>query len=387
MKPLNVDIAYKPGTHGNWKIWRGLLILGVLLAAIMTTEVAAAAGATCEYSSGSWANNAIAQSQASTFRITYDGTPSASPANAIAGLSSGSAQQYTSLATGVRFSPNGMIDVRNGSGFTAAASVPYQAGVTYHFIVDVNVSNHTYSAYLVAGIRQVTLGSNVAFRTEQSSVSILDTMGVMASAGALSICNVAVSSSSTPVAGSGSALVANVSSLNFGNTGLASSAQQSVTLTNTGSSSVMISGISVSGAGFTASGSASGLMVSPNHSTTVHATFTPFTSGNMAGSLRITSNAKNSPTTIALSGTGVASSAHSVALSWNSVSPAVAGYNVYVGSSSAGPYSLLNSSPVLSTNYLDASVQSGNTYYFRITSVSTSNQESVPSAAVQAVVP
>src|ERR1700730_2998168 len=149
-------------------MWKGLSILGILLAATMANAASAATGGTCEYSSGSWANNAIAQSQGSTFRITYDGTPSASPANAIAGLSSGSAQQYTSLATGVRFSPTGVIDVRNGSGFTAAASVPYQAGVTYHFILDVNVSNHTYSAYLVAGIRQVTLGSNVAFRTEQS---------------------------------------------------------------------------------------------------------------------------------------------------------------------------------------------------------------------------
>jgi fibronectin type 3 domain-containing protein len=76
-----------------------------------------------------------------------------------------------------------------------------------------------------------------------------------------------------------------------------------------------------------------------------------------------------------------------VALSWNSSTSAVAGYNVYVGSSSAGPYSLLNSSPVPSTSYVDSNVQSGNTYYFRITSVSSSSQESVPSATVQAVVP
>jgi fibronectin type 3 domain-containing protein len=74
-------------------------------------------------------------------------------------------------------------------------------------------------------------------------------------------------------------------------------------------------------------------------------------------------------------------------LSWNSSGSAVAGYNVYVGSSSAGPYSLLNSSPVPSTNYVDTSVQSGSTYYFYITSVGTSNQESAPSASVQAIVP
>jgi fibronectin type 3 domain-containing protein len=119
----------------------------------------------------------------------------------------------------------------------------------------------------------------------------------------------------------------------------------------------------------------------------VSATFTPFTTGNLAGSLTITSNAQNSPVTIALSGTGVASSAHSVALSWNSSSSTVAGYNIYVSSSSRGPYSLLNSSPVPTTGYVDTNVQAGDTYYFRITSVSPSYQESAPSESVRAVVP
>ena len=378
-------MAYGSENHAG-KIWKALLILTILLAAVMTNATSSQA-ATCEYSSGSWANIALAQGQASTFRITYDATASASPVNAIGGLSSGSASQYTDLATGVRFNPSGLLDVRNGSVFTAAANVPYQAGVTYHFILDVNVSNHTYSAYVVILSRQITLGSNVAFRTEQASVSVLGTVGEMSSSGALGICNITLSSSPTTVAASPSPLIASVSSLNFGNLGLASSAQRTVTLTNTGSSSVTISGVSVSGAGFTASGSASGLTVSPNQSATVNATFTPFTIGSYTGSLTILSNAQNSPATVALSGAGVASSAHSVALSWIPSSSSVAGYNVYVSSSSAGPYSLLNSSPVPTTSYVDTNVQAGDTYYFRVTSVSTSYQESVPTASVQATVP
>jgi hypothetical protein len=292
---------------------------------------------TCAYSSGSWANTALLQSQGSTFRITYDATPSALPVNAISGLSSVNAQQYSDLATGVRFNPSGLIDVRNGSTFTAANPVRYQAGITYHFILDVNVSSHTYSAYVLLGSGQITLGTNVAFRTEQASVAVLNTVGAFASGGAISICNIALFSSSTPVAASPSPLIANVSSLSFGNTGLANSTQKNVTLTNTGSSSVTISGVSVSGAGFTAGG-ASGLIVSPSQSTTVHATFTPFTIGSYTGSLTITSNAQNSPAKIVMSGTGVASSTHSVALSWIASTSVVAGYNVYVSSSSSGPY-------------------------------------------------
>jgi hypothetical protein len=383
---LNVDMTYRPENHGDWKVWKAVLIFVILLAAAMTNPASTQA-ISCQYSSGSWANSALSQGQGSTFRIAYDGTPSSSSANAISGLSSGSAQEYADLATGVRFNPGGTIDVRNGSSFTAAASIPYQAGVTYHFILDVNVSNHTYSAYVVVLFRQITLASNVAFRTGLGSVSVLDTLGVMSSAGGLSICNVTLSSSPTTVAGSPSPLIANVNSLNFGKTGLAASAEQTVTLTNTGSSSVTISGVSVSGPGFTASGSASGLTVSPNQSTAVHATFTPFTMGSLAGSLTITSNAKNTPVTIALAGTGVSSSGHSVALSWNSSSSGVAGYNIYVSSTSRGPFSLLNTSPVPTTDYVDTNVQAGSTYYFYVTSVSSSYQESAPSASVQAYVP
>ena len=383
---MKLDIAYRPEKHGGWKIWKAVFVFVILLAAAMTNAAPAKAVA-CAYSSGSWANTALAQGQGSTFRITYDATPSASPVNAIGGLSSGSANEYADLATGVRFNPGGMLDVRNGSSFTAAASVPYQAGVTYHFILDVDVSNHTYSAYVLLDSRPITLGSNVAFRSQQGSVALLNTLGVMSSAGALGICNVTLSSSGGTVGGSASSLLANVSKLNFDKTALANRAEQTVMLTNTGSSSVMILGVSVSGAGFTASGSAGGLMVRPNQTTPVHATFTPFTMGRLAGTLTITSNAKNSPITIALSGTGVASSAHSVALSWNSSGSAVAGYNVYVSSSSRGPYSLLNSSPVPTTNYVDTNVQAGDTYYFYITSVSSSYQESAPSESVQATVP
>jgi hypothetical protein len=379
-------MEYGLKNHGDWKILKALLIFVILLAAAMS-NAASAQAVSCEYSSGSWANTALSQGQGSTFRITYDGTPSSSSSNSISGLSDGSAQQYDNLATGVRFNPSGTIDVRNGSGFTAATNIGYQAGVTYHFILDVNVANHTYSAYVVLLSRQITLGSNVAFRSQQNSVPLLNTVGVMSSSGGLSICNIALSSSPTTIAGSPSTLTANVSSLNFGSTGLASSAQRTVTLTNTGSSSVTISGVSVSGAGFTAGGSASGLTVSPNQTATVSATFSPFSLGSLAGSLIITSNAKNSTITVALSGTGVSSSTHSVALSWTASSSAVAGYNVYVSPSSAGPYSLLNSSPVPSTSFVDTNVQAGDTYYFRITSVSSSYQESAPSAAVQAVIP
>jgi hypothetical protein len=75
----------------------------------------------------------------------------------------------------------------------------------------------------------------------------------------------------------------------------------------------------------------------------------------------------------------------SVGLSWTaSITPSVAGYNVYRGTTSGGPYSKLNTSLVAATNYSDTAVTAGQTYYYVTTSVDSSNDESVPSNEAQA---
>src|SRR4029077_8775896 len=70
-------------------------------------------------------------------------------------------------------------------------------------------------------------------------------------------------------------------------------------------------------------------------------------------------------------------SAHDVTLNWNaSVSSGVAGYNVYRGSVSGGPYARMNSSAVTITSYNDNGVQRGQTYFYVVTSLSLNNVES-----------
>ena len=257
-----------------------------------------------------------------------------------------------------------------------------------HFILDVNIPAHTYNAYVVIGSAQTTLGSNLSFRTEQSTATALSNVGLLSAEGLLAICNVTLSAppgTGTPT------LNASAGSLNFGPVGISASTNQTVTLTNVGSAAVTISQISVAGAGFTAGGSASGVTVSPSQSVTVTATFAPPTTGNFNGTLTVNSNATNAPLTIALSGTGSATpttpSSHSVALSWNAAGSGVIGYNVYVGSNSGGPYSRINSATLSLPAYLDSSVQSGQSYYFVVTSVNSANQESGYSAETQAVIP
>jgi Protein of unknown function (DUF1573) len=160
------------------------------------------------------------------------------------------------------------------------------------------------------------------------------------------------------------------------------------TVTNNGNSNVTISGVNVSGTGFSASGLTANETLMPNQSVTVTAQFAPGAAGAVSGSVSIASNATNSPTAITLSGTGVAVTPHSVSLSWTASSSPVSGYNVYRGTTSNGPYpTKLNSSLVTTVDYTDSTVTDGTTYYYVVTSVNSSNVESVDSNQATAIVP
>jgi Abnormal spindle-like microcephaly-assoc'd, ASPM-SPD-2-Hydin len=360
-----------------------LTFLSLVSVSCLAPMSTAATGTGCVSSAGKWVNATLPQSQTGSFRITYDATPSLVKTDAVSGISSGAATAYANTAAAVRFNPSGTIDVRNGASFTAATRVPYSPGVAYHFILDVNVATHTYSAYVVIRSVQTTLGSNIKFRTEQAGVRSLNDVGWFGTVGGITVCNITLSGSTSTTT-----LLLNPSatSLNFGSVPVSSSKEQDITLTNAGNSSVTISKVSVSGAGYNATGGAAGLILSPNQTATVRATFAPSATGTQTGAITVTSNAKNSPAAIALGGVGVAPSAHHVALAWNG-SSGIEGYNVYVASTSGGPYSRLNAVPIPSASYADFSVQSGHSYYYVVTSVSTANQESSHSSEVRATVP
>lgn len=92
---------------------------------------------------------------------------------------------------------------------------------------------------------------------------------------------------------------------------------------------------------------------------------------------------------MALAGTGssLAAPLHSVTLSWNPSTSNVAGYRVYRGGNSGGPYSLITSSLVPGTNYNDASVLSGNEYFYVTTAVDSAGDESTYSNEASATIP
>jgi Abnormal spindle-like microcephaly-assoc'd, ASPM-SPD-2-Hydin/Protein of unknown function (DUF1573) len=143
-----------------------------------------------------------------------------------------------------------------------------------------------------------------------------------------------------PVSGTGvqGGLSISSSSYAFGSVVDGQTKSQNFTLTNTGTASLTISQLSMTGTGFSISGLTTPATLTAGASTSLSAVFAPTTGGNFSGSISISSNAPNSPATISLTGTGVASS---VTLSASPTSVSFGSVNA--GSSSTSSVKLTNS--------------------------------------------
>lgn len=149
-----------------------------------TYTFAAPGGITINSSAG-FRNMVLPAAQTGSFTAEFDVSPSISPANMVAGLSPGAATGYSGMACLVRFNSSGKIDARNGGAYTTG-TVSFPANTVHHVRLAVNVPAHTYSAYVTpAGGSEQTIGTNLAFRTEQASATSLNnaTFNVNASPG------------------------------------------------------------------------------------------------------------------------------------------------------------------------------------------------------------
>lgn len=176
-------------------------------------------------------------------------------------------------------------------------------------------------------------------------------------------------------------------SLSFGSVVVGTSGSLNGTLGATGSS-VTISAANINSSEFALSAISLPTTLTAGQTTSFTVTFQPATSGTASATLSFSSDAANSPAAQALTGSGTAPTQHSVALNWNaSTGPGVVGYNVFRGSVSGGPYSQINSALEASTAYTDNSVAAGQTYYYVVTAVDGSDNQSGYSNPAQAVIP
>jgi hypothetical protein len=81
-------------------------------------------------------------------------------------------------------------------------------------------------------------------------------------------------------------------------------------------------------------------------------------------------------------------SAHAAALTWTASTTPNVTYNVYRATASTGPFTTpMNASPITGTTYTDTTVQAGQTYYYVVTAVISSGQESAYSSPASGTIP
>jgi hypothetical protein len=144
---------------------------------------------------------------------------------------------------------------------------------------------------------------------------------------------VGVTSKGTTPSVTGVAIEVSPSSVSFGSVAVGQSMTKTVTLTNTGTEALSVSGISVAGTGFTASGPRLPMSMAAGQSTSISAVFKPTGGAADTGTITITSNAAGSPSLVALSGTGTTGTTGTTAAAALTVTPTTIAFgSVAVGS-------------------------------------------------------
>ena len=180
-------------------------------------------------------------------------------------------------------------------------------------------------------------------------------------------------------------LLVSPATLDFGRVSVGDNKGQTGTLT-AGDSSITVTSADWSGDGFSISGIVFPLTIPAGQSVPFKIVFAPNRTGTSTGNISFQSDAEHE-VKAAFKGKGMQTSGHSVTLAWHSVSSPVAGYNVYRALAAKGPYDKIN--PVLhsKSTFTDATVTSGETYFYMTTAVNKNGRESKHSNQVQVTIP
>jgi len=188
------------------------------------------------------------------------------------------------------------------------------------------------------------------------------------------------------------------SALNFGSLAVHNTSTQTVTLKNSGNIAVAVNSIALPNPNFSVSGISKGVSLSPNQTLQFKVTFQPSAAGATSTGVTIASSSLPAPVTLAVSGSATSApsnpaaptpsaSAHSVVLNWAGSTSSVAGYHVYRGTTSGGPYSRVSASTISSLGYDDAAVSPGARYFYVVSAIDPAGTESTFSNEASAEVP
>src|ERR1700678_1794037 len=138
----------------------------------------------------------------------------------------------------------------------------------------------------------------------QAVATILILSGMLVSSGCVGYAG----KPGTVTGASGLSIDVSPTNVTFGSITVGQSASKTLTITNTGTQSLTVSGVSVAGSGFTMKPVAVPVVLDAGQSASVSMTFTAAASGAASGKIIISSDAPNSPVIVALNATGVSTS-------------------------------------------------------------------------------
>ncbi len=240
--------------------------------------------------------------------------------------------------------------------------------------LSVSLASNNAAVTVPASVTVAEGATSATFQAIVAAVSSAQTVTLTATANGTSL------TTGLQLAGVAAQLGIGTTQISFGDVQLNTPATQTLTLSSSGTQAVTVSSVALTGAGFTISGSNFPATLNPGSTATVNVQFDPTTDGAATGSLVVASTSTANPvSTVALSGTGVDVT---VQVTWDaptSSTDPVASYHIYRAATDSSSYTLVGSSSLSPTSYTDATIQTGTTYTYYVTSVDSSGVESVPS--------
>lgn len=181
------------------------VIAGSGASAVSAPASVSVQSAGCSVSTPANIYNQSFAAQSGTFTVIADATPRAVNGTLLdtgVGINSappvGETNSFHTAAT-VRFNTaNGHIEARSGSAYPAT-TLAWTAGQTYRLRFVVNVTGHTYSAYVApAGGGEQTIGTGLAFRSNYASATSLNNLRGAVDGGSIEVCPISLPAGSAP---------------------------------------------------------------------------------------------------------------------------------------------------------------------------------------------
>ncbi len=335
--------------------------------------------------------------QSTSFTVFFGPTASGAASGSVSITSTGSNPNLSIPLSGTGVAPGVLAANPTSLAFTStqvgnSTNLSETLTNTGGSTVSISQANVTGAGFSISGLSGFPINLT-ANQTVTFTATFRPTSAGAASGNLSVVSNASNSTLNIALSGTGTAagqLAVSPTSLSFGNVVDGSSSPITGSLLTASGASVTVLSASISGANgseFALSGISLPVTLSAGQSASFTVTFTPGASGAASASLSFSSTASNSPAVQSMTGTGTAATQHTVDLTWDTSTGAVS-YNIYRGTVSGGPYpTMINTSPDSTTAYTDSTVVSGTTYYYVVTAVNASSEESGYSNQATAVIP